>query len=160
MNEDFIRQLGYANLDTRLKRISDKMIHSLRSMYKTLDIDVEPSWYLVLLLVNEYPNSSVMEIATRLQFTHQSIDTMTNKMVASGYLIKVKDTVDKRKTIFNLTEKARNNLPLFTKIWEIGKEVIFELLNQDTIIMEHLDGLESNLKESSFGDRIKEKLNA
>lgn len=104
-------------------------------MYKELDIDVEPSWYLVLFIVKDCPNSSVMDIANKLQFTHQSVHTMTNKMIANGYLTKAKDAVDRRKTVFNLTEKADKNLPLFTEIWEKGKQVTFELLNEDISII-------------------------
>lgn len=159
MKQDLIKQLGYANLDTRLKRISDRMTHSLRAMYKELDFDVEPSWYLVLFIVEKHPNSSVMEIANKLKFTHQSINTMTNKMITNGYLVKAKESADKRKTVFNLTEKAHKKLPLFTEIWEKGKVAIFELLNENTSIMQHLEVLESNLDDRSFGDRIIEKMN-
>ncbi len=158
MNEDLIRQLGYANLDTRLKRISDKMSHSLRAMYRDLDMDTEPNWYLVLWIVNEQPNVSVLEIAKRLKFTHQSVMTMTHKMINKGYLQSQKDTIDKRKTVFKLTKKAEDRLPLFTQIWEIGKTVTLELLNQNTAIMEHLEQLESNLDHASFGQRIATQL--
>ena len=158
MDKDLVKQLGYANLDTRLKRISDHMSHSLRAMYRNLQIDTEPNWYLVLFIVNERPNVSVMEIAERLGFTHQSVMTMTNKMIAKGYLQSEKDTIDKRKTIFKLTKKAEKKLPLFTRIWEIGKKVTLELLDENTQIMEHLERLESNLHKASFGDRIAEEL--
>jgi DNA-binding MarR family transcriptional regulator len=154
MDDDLIRQLGYANLDTRLKRISDKMTHSLRAMYRDLKMDTEPNWYLVLWIVREQPNSSVMEISRRLQFTHQSVMTMTNKMIKKGYLKSLKDPVDKRKTIFNLTRKAEEKMPLFTKIWEIGKKVTLDLLNENTEIMQHLEKLEANLEKASFGQRI------
>jgi len=159
MEHDLIRHLGYANLDSRLKRISDKMTHSLRAMYKKLDMDVEPSWYLVLFILDSVPNSSVMDISQRLKFTHQSIHVMTDKMVAKGYLIKTKDEHDKRKTVFNLTQKAKQNLPYFTEIWEAGKVATYELLSEDTSIMQHLETLESNLEQKSFGARIIEKLN-
>ncbi|MEL7269011.1 MAG: helix-turn-helix domain-containing protein [Bacteroidota bacterium] len=159
MEHDLIRHLGYANLDSRLKRISDKMTHSLRAMYKKLDMDVEPSWYLVLFILDSVPNSSVMDISQRLKFTHQSIHVMTDKMVAKGYLIKTKDEHDKRKTVFNLTQKAKQNLPYFTEIWEAGKVATYELLREDTSIMQHLETLESNLEQKSFGARIIEKLN-
>lgn len=158
MTPDLVRHLDYANLDTRLKRISDKMSHSLRAMYRDLDIDTEPNWYLVLWIVNEQPDVSVMEIASRLKFTHQSVITMTHKMTQKGYLLRTKDAADKRKTIFRLTKKAEDKLPLFTKIWEIGKKVTFELLNKNTEIMNHLETLESNLEYSSFGERIAEQL--
>lgn len=159
MDDDLIREMGYANIDARLKRISDRMSHSIRSMYKELKIDTEPNWYLVLILVRDTPNISVMEIAHRIKFTHQSVITMTNKMINNGYLENAKDQTDKRKTVFQLTKKAKTNLPLFTKIWDIGKEVIFELINQDEAIVHHLEVLETNLEESSFGARIIKKLN-
>lgn len=158
MNNDLVKQLGYANLDTRLKRISDKMSHSLRAMYRDLEMDTEPNWYLVLWIVNEQPNVSVMEIASRLKFTHQSVINMTNKMIKKGYLQSEKDAIDKRKTIFKLTKKAEDKLPLFTQIWEIGKKVTYDLLNQNTEIMHHLELLESNLEETSFGQRIADEL--
>lgn len=158
MSTDLIRQLGYANLDTRLKRISDRMSHSIRSMYKHLGVDIEPNWYLVLIIVKESPNISVMEIAHLLGFTHQSIITMTNKMIGNGYLKSSKDHIDKRKTVFTLTQKSIENLPQLIRIWELGKEVIYEVLNEDTAIIEHLEILESNLEDSSFGERIVKKL--
>jgi len=159
MDIDLVQQLGYANLDTRLKRISDKMSHSLRAMYREMQLDTEPNWYLVFWIVKEQPYVSVMEIANKLKFTHQSVINMTNKMIKNGYLINKKDTVDKRKTVFVLTKKAETNLPLFTQIWEIGKEVTLELLNKNTEIMNHLQALEKNLEQLSFGQRITHRLN-
>ncbi len=160
MDNDLVKQLGYANLDTRLKRISDKMSHSLRAMYRDLDMDTEPNWYLVLWIVNNQPNVSVMEIAKRLKFTHQSVMTMTNKMINKGYLKSEKDVIDKRRTIFKLTQKAEDSLPLFTQIWEIGKKVTLELLNENTEIMKHLEQLEINLEKASFGERIANELSS
>lgn len=42
---DFIKTLGYKALDSRLKRISDRMSHDVRKLYKEIDIDIEPNWY-------------------------------------------------------------------------------------------------------------------
>jgi DNA-binding MarR family transcriptional regulator len=158
MSYDLVQQLGYANLDTRLKRISDKMSHSLRAMYRDLGMDTEPNWYLVLYIVKEQPKVSVMEIASRLQFTHQSVMSITSKMIGKGYLQSEKDPTDKRKTVFHLTKKAEAKLPLFTRIWEIGKDVTLELLNQDMAIMQHLEELENKLNQASFGERIATEL--
>ena len=159
METDLVRALGYANLDTRLKRISDTMSHSLRAMYRNMQLDTEPNWYLVFWILREHPNISVTEIALRLRFTHQSVVNMTNKMVQKGYLTPKKDATDKRKTIFELTSKAVAKFPLFTQIWEVGKTVTLELLNKNLEIMGHLEILEKNLEEASFGQRITDKLN-
>lgn len=159
MDNDLIRQMGYITLATRLKRISDKMSHSARLMYKSLNIDIEPNWYLVLKIAEETPNISVMEIADKLGFTHQSVITMANKMVKNDYLISSKDKIDRRKTVYILTKKATNTLPEIKEIWAIGKEVIFDILNEDISIINHLETIESNLETSSFGERILMKKN-
>ncbi len=158
MNKDLIHQMGYIALATRLKRISDKMTYSTRMMYKKMELDIEPNWYLVLILVQETPNISVMEIAKNLSFTHQSVIAMTSKMMHKGYLQISKDIEDKRKTIFNITPKTIEILPQIVDVWKTGKEVIYDLLNGDTTITKHLEILESNLDEKSFGERILHKL--
>ncbi len=152
--------MGYIALATRLKRISDKMSHSTRLMYKQIDMDIEPNWYLVLILVKEKPNISVMEIAKSMGFTHQSVNTITSKMMKKGYLKISKDTKDKRKTVFNITSKSIDALPEIEKIWGIGKKVIYELLDEDITILKHLNTLESNLNKTSFGQRIINKLDS
>lgn len=152
--------MGYIALATRLKRISDKMSHSTRLMYKQIDMDIEPNWYLVLILVKEKPNISVMEIAKSMGFTHQSVNTITSKMMKKGYLKISKDTKDKRKTVFNITSKSIDALPEIEKVWGIGKKVIYELLDEDITILKHLDTLESNLDKTSFGQRIIDKLDS
>ena len=159
MTNDLVREMGYIALATRLKRISDKMTHSTRLMYRNLNIDIEPNWYLVLIIVQQTPNISVMEIAEKLGFTHQSVITITNKMVKKDYLQVSKDEKDKRKTVFNLNQKAIEISPKIEQIWGYGKEVIYELLNEDISIIEHLEVLETNLEKASFGERILEKNN-
>lgn len=159
MNNDLVREMGYITLATRLKRISDKMTHSTRAMYRKLKIDIEPNWYLVFTIVKENPCISVMEISEKLGFTHQSIITMTNKMVKKNYVIATKDQKDKRKTIFSITEKTFDIIPEIEQIWKYGEEVLFELIEGDISIVKHLEVLESNLEKASFGERILIKKN-
>ncbi len=158
MNADIIDEMGYTALATRLKRISDKMTHSTRLMYKKLDIDIEPNWYLILVIVEQTPNVSVMEIAKKVGFTHQSVQVITSKMLKNDYLRITKDAKDRRKTIFNITEKSTKMLPEIERIWKAGKVAIYELLNENTEIISHLQTLETNLNKSSFGERIIDKL--
>lgn len=158
MADDLVRELGYIALATRLKRISDRMTHSTRLMYKELNLDVEPNWYLVLIIVERSPQISVMDIATKLGFSHQSVISMTQKMIRNDYLNGTKDESDKRRTVFSLTEKARLSLPEIRKVWDAGKQVIYEALDKDGSIVDHLETLESNLERSSFGERIARKI--
>ena len=85
MNNDLIHEMGYITLATRLKRISDKMTYSTRLMYKKIKIDIEPNWYLVLILVKETPNISVMEIAKNLGFEVLAYEIVYNQLKNEQY---------------------------------------------------------------------------
>ncbi|MEH0154100.1 MarR family transcriptional regulator [Limibacter armeniacum] len=158
MKEDLVKELGLRALGTRLKRIADAMSHSSRAMYKKLDLDIEPNWYLILKLVNERKAISVIDIADSIGFTHQSVITITNKMIKKGYLKSAKDANDLRRTVFTLTPKAIDTLPAVEQIWDCGEEVITEMLHHQTEILKYLDTIEQQFNQSSFGDRIIHKL--
>ena len=63
MNHDFIKELGYKALDSRLKRISDRMSHDIRKLYKELDLDIEQNSYLCF-----YKKRKVFNILYRRTF--------------------------------------------------------------------------------------------
>ena len=41
-NDDFLRELGSIAATTRLKRISDALLHDGKRMYRELGMDIEP----------------------------------------------------------------------------------------------------------------------
>ncbi len=65
MDFDFIKELGYKALDSRLKRISDRMSHDVRKFYKEFGIDVEPNWYLVFMLLQKEERSPLRILRNR-----------------------------------------------------------------------------------------------
>ena len=86
MKYDFVNELGYLALASRLKRLSDAMIHSGRKLYKELGLEIEPNWYLIFKLLKKYHRLSVMEIAEKIHFSHPSIISMLQKMQVAGYV--------------------------------------------------------------------------
>jgi len=109
--EDFIKDLGYKALDTRFKRISDRMAHDIRKVYKKFDIDIEPNWYLVFMILKAHQKLSIAEIAEKLNYAHPSVVVIIQKMKAKGYVITESDRIDKRKQLISLTEKSMILLP-------------------------------------------------
>ena len=51
---DFLRELGSIAVVTRLKRVSDAMLHDGRRMYKDLGMDIEPNWFAIFRLLEKY----------------------------------------------------------------------------------------------------------
>ncbi len=157
METDMIKDLGYKALDSRLKRISDRMSHDVRRFYKELGIDIEPNWYLVFMLLQERGEIPITAIAEPLGYAHPSVAVMVKKMADKGYLQLQKDSADKRKQMVSLSDKALQMLPQLSKIWDSCEKAIFNLLDGDLAILSYLDGIDLALKTSSFHQRFKQE---
>lgn len=153
MADDFLKELGYLSLASRLKRISDKMMHNGREMYRKLGIDVEPNWYLVILLLKEHNELSITEISSRLGIAHTSVMTMVNRMVTNGYVHTFKSDKDARKQMLGLTDKAIAMLPELEHIWTSGTAGIAEIFDHSDQLLNMLEQLENGLNDSNFMDR-------
>lgn len=155
MNNDFIKELGYKALDSRLKRISDRMARDIRKLYGELQLDVEPNWYLVFMLLRDHEHLSIAEIAERLGYAHPSVVVIVQKMKEKGYVKAEKDPTDKRKKLIALTEKTKHMLPELEKIWDSCENTILQVLDDDLSILNHLDTIEGSLNANSFYKRFK-----
>ncbi len=157
MQYDFVNELGYLAIATRLKRISEAMVHSGRDMYKSLGMDIEPNWYLIFRLLQKYDQLSVMEMTAKLHFSHPSVISLVNKMEANGYLESAPDKKDSRKRQFRLSEKAHSNIPEFEKVWTAGT-IGVEKLFTDNSFLDQLESIEIQLSQSDFKERTLNEL--
>lgn len=157
MQEDYLKSLQHLALASRLKRISDKMIHSGREMYKHLNVDIEPNWYLIFKLLKEKEELSVTEIADYLQMSHPSIISIINKMMQSGYLNSRKCQHDGRKQLLSLSQKAKLEYDKLDKIWRAGSRGVANMIG-DTDLLQTLDHIEGQLDKKSFMEMTLENL--
>ena len=154
MERDFIKELGYKALDNRLKRISDRMSHDTRKFFRQIDIDVEPSWHLVFKLLRDKKTLTMVDIAEQLGCTHPSMVVMLKKMTNKGYIVSVKDVIDKRKQNIKLTQKSYDLLPELEHLWNSCENAIYKMLKEDISIIKHLDEIEASLKAVSINERF------
>lgn len=157
MDFDFIKELGYKALDSRLKRISDRMSHDVRKFYKEFGIDVEPNWYLIFMLLQKKGEVSITDIAESLGYSHPSVVVIVKKMTEKGYLIIQKDGEDKRKQMISLSPKAIEMLPQLEQIWDSCEKAILKLLSEDLSILFYLNTIDQELKTESFHHRFKQE---
>lgn len=154
---DFIKTLGYKALDNRLKRISDRMSHDVRKLYKEIDIDIEPNWYLIFMLLQNRGEISIADIAESLGYSHPSVVVIVKKMSEKDYLHIQKDKDDKRKQLVSLSSKATEILPELELIWQSCESAILKLLSDDLSIFSFLDDIDAELKANSFYNRFKQE---
>jgi DNA-binding MarR family transcriptional regulator/GNAT superfamily N-acetyltransferase len=158
--KDFLTELGFISFVTRLKRVSDSMIHDGRRVYKELGMDIEPNWYVIFKLLEKYEELTVTEIAEKIGFAHPSVITMVNKMIRAGYLESSQCSVDSRRRLLVLSEKAKKAIPNFEQVWDAGIAGVKNML-ADKDYLEFLEILEKRIAEKGFKQRtlasLKEK---
>src|SRR5688572_28809551 len=134
VEQDFLRELGLNAVVTRMKRVSDAMLHDGKRMYKELGMDIEPSWFAVFKLLRKHDAMGVMDIADAIGLSHPSVISIINKMMKAGYLKESREAADSRKRILSLTPKAKERFPEFERIWDAGTAG-FKKMMHDTDIL-------------------------
>ena len=86
MKNDFLKELGHLGLIARLKRSSDAILYSIREMYKSENLDIEPNWHLVFLILKKHETRTMTEIAEAFQLSQPAIVKIINKMKEKGYI--------------------------------------------------------------------------
>ncbi|MCZ6899724.1 MAG: MarR family transcriptional regulator [Bacteroidetes bacterium] len=158
MNNDFLKELGYLGLIARFKRLSDSMLYSIRDLYKLEDIDIEPNWHLVFLILKKYKTRTITEIAKSFHISQPAIVKIINKMEKKGYIDIIKDTHDNRKRQLQLSQKAISQLPKFEKIWQAGRQSIKEMLEGNQTFLDLLENFEQQIEDKSFKERVSDHL--
>lgn len=154
MKNDFLKELGYLGLIARLKRLSDSILYSIRDLYKLEDIDIEPNWHLVFLILKKHKTRTMSEIAESFHLSQPAIVKIINKMKKKGYIDIIQDTRDNRKRQLQLSQKAVSELPRFEKIWHAGQESIKEMLEGNQAFLDLLENFEQQIEHKGFKERV------
>ena len=118
MSNDFLYEMGYPGITARLKRLNDLFVVQTKQFYKEFDIDIEPNWHMIFVLLEKEEKLSITEIADFLQISHPGVIKLVKKMKKNGYLKSQQDPNDSRKHLLMLSDKAIENLPKFHFYWK------------------------------------------
>jgi len=153
IKNDFLSEIKYAGLTSRLKRLSDLLLYSTKDFYKSVGVDIEPNWHLIFLLLKEHEALNIKEISDRVQLSHPAIIKILNNMKQKGYVVAKTDDIDSRKQILTLSAKAYDALPLLEEYWEACIQTMKEVLEDSPEFLTALGSIEQKFKESSYKDR-------
>lgn len=156
--DDFLVQMEYEGLTSRLKRLSDALLYSTKDLYKSEGLDIEPNWNLIFRLLQEHDNMTITEMADTLQFSHPAVVKIVKKMKRKGYIDTREDNQDKRKQVLSLTPKAHRHIAVFKPYWEAGTEVTRDILADSPHFMDELERIEQKINEANYKERTLKKL--
>ncbi|RPD97970.1 MarR family transcriptional regulator [Aureibaculum marinum] len=151
---DFLNQIKYEGITSRLKRLSDVLLYSTKDLYRAEGLIIEPNWNLIFRLLQEKGEMTITEMSETLQFSHPAVVKIVNKMKAEGYITAAIDSKDKRKQVLSLTQKALQDIPKYEVYWNAGIRVIEEIFEDSPNILEELSKIELKVKELDYKQRV------
>jgi len=155
--EDYLGKLNYLSFAMRLKRISDNMMHDAIKLYKQLDVSIEPNWYIIFLLLKEYNELSVTQISKKIKLAHTSVITIISKMTKAGFITSKQSEIDQRKRLITLSNKGKEMLPTFEKLWTAGEKGIANLFKGNEGL-DFLKYIETQYQEKGYKQRTLDEL--
>nr|WP_299343911.1 bifunctional helix-turn-helix transcriptional regulator/GNAT family N-acetyltransferase [Allomuricauda sp.] len=155
MTQDFLVQLKQLGFTARIKRLHEKIVSSTVDHYAAMNLDIEPNWHVIFLLLKEKEKQSITDLSNALGFTHPAIIKMIRKMAERGYVERYKDPMDNRRTLVQLTSKGIQRLPLLETEWQRIGDVLKTFVDDD--FLDGLTHLEHRFEQKSFRHRYQNK---
>jgi DNA-binding MarR family transcriptional regulator/GNAT superfamily N-acetyltransferase len=153
---DFIKELGYLAVASRMKRLTDRFMRGGSLVYKSLGIDFEPRWFIVFYLIHtqEVP-LSITEIANSLKISHPAVIQTTQMLIKKGLIKSFPDSQDRRIRRLAITEKGKKLADFLIPIWNDFETATSELFEKAEVdMLDIIRRIEAQLEEEDVESRI------
>jgi GNAT superfamily N-acetyltransferase len=114
---DFLEQLGFLALGSRMRRLSDTLMSDVGGIYRELGIDFAPRWFPLTRLLMERAPTGISDSAAELGFTQPAISQLAREMVDAGLVRADGDPADERRRLLSLTDQGREMAGRLRPIW-------------------------------------------
>ncbi len=153
---DFIKELGYLAIASRMKRLTDRFMRGGREVYKSLNIDFEPRWFTVFYFIYTQDSpQSISNIAHSLRISHPAVIQTTQMLVKKGFIKSFQDNRDRRIRRLVLTERGRELADSLLPIWNDFETATAEIfLGADIDMLDIVQKIEAKLDDEDIGSRI------
>jgi DNA-binding MarR family transcriptional regulator/N-acetylglutamate synthase-like GNAT family acetyltransferase len=153
---DFIKELGYLAIATRMKRLTEQFMRGAIEVYQSFNIDFEPRWFALFYLLHSQGSSLyISEIAQSLKMSHPVVIQISQMLVKKELVESKQDDGDRRIRRLNLTEKGKRLASTLEPIWndfEIATAKMFDGAGID--ILDVVQKIEIELDKESISERI------
>ena len=155
----YIKQLGAVAIASRLRGIYDILIRDAVRIYNEENVDFEPRWFTLVMLLKDRGKLSVMEIAKTLNMTHPAVNQISNALEKKGLISSYADQEDKRRRILKLSTKGLKLIDSLSPLWEQIEIAVTDLIYEvRPDFLDILSELEYALERKSIYSRIRDQL--
>lgn len=151
---DLLKQLAEAALGSRLRRLAEMLSSDAGSIYQSYSVGIEPSWFPIIMLLSQTPQSSIKTLAEKTGHSHVFVSKIVKQMRARALVSVSPSTQDKRSTLISLTAKAKEMLPaLSAQTRDVGNAMQLLTNSVHPEFMALVDAFETALRRKSLSQR-------
>lgn len=159
MNTDLIRELGPLAFASRLRRLSERLMQDVSSVYADYDSDFEARWFPVAYLLSQHPALAVTEISGILGYTHPAVVQIASAMERRGMVKSRSDSADGRRRLLSLTTRGRQTVKGISPVWDAVRRCTQEIIDgSKSDVLGVLEAVERELDRQELLPRIRHAL--
>lgn len=160
-NTDLIRELGPLAFASRLRRLSERLMQDVSSVYADYDSDFEARWFPVAYLLSQHPAMAVTEISGILGYTHPAVVQIASAMERHGLMKSRSDAGDGRRRLLSLTARGKATVRKIAPVWDAVRRCTQEIIDgsgHDVLVV--LGAVEQELDRQELLPRIRHALSS
>lgn len=156
---DLIRQLGPLAYASRLKRLSERLMHDVSKIYRMHDADFEARWFPVAYLLLHKSPMGITEIAEALGYSHPAVSQIAGEMEKHALVRSPRTSGDGRRRLLVLTPRGRTTLKRVKPVWEAIRRCTEDVIHESGYDgLAALDAVENALSSMDMYTRIRKTL--
>jgi len=151
------RTTGTLMLGTRLKRLSERFLSEVTTIYKTLNIPFEPAWFPLFYLLDKHEQITVTDVARELEITQSGASQLVSSLEKKGLVICAKDPADRRVRMVRFTGRGTELQAMIAPVWKAIGHSMQQILAQDENgqqLLAAMNGLEQSMNATSLADKV------
>ena len=99
---------------------------------RLMPLGIQPRQARVLEAMGRMGPVSQMDLASAFRVSSASMSTMTDRLLAAGYITRVVDPTSRRRHVLELTNKGRTLLDGIVKVWAAVEDCIRDILGSES----------------------------
>lgn len=158
---DLIRELGPLAFASRLRRLSERLMQDVSSVYADYDSDFEARWFPVAYLLSQHQSMAVTEISGILGYTHPAVVQIAAAMERRGLVKSRGDAGDGRRRLLSLTARGKATVKRIAPVWDAVRRCTQDIIDASGYdVLGAVGAVERELERQELLSRIRHALRA
>ena len=156
---DAIKELGELSLGSRLKRLTERTMKVIQSVYQHENIDFDPYLFPAFHNIAMRGPITNTDLRESLQISQPAVTQTINKLNSKGLITLTEDENDRRKKQIILSPKGEVYLYRMRPLWDVMDETVKEFTpSVKGTLLDHIELYETGIVTGEFKNALLERL--